>query len=179
MMCLIRRGIPRLSRFLKCLVDAWGRRVSITLRLVIGDIAGVEIDLATQRLMDTTQIKHQHTIDEHPHIIVAGKVEHNVLIVDLAVFRHVEIGAKLHAERISILISIVSKWSEARSISLVRTISLLAQLEQLVRCLFICSILGIGVETVIPILAQCQQSAIRLVVGDDAIIKLPAKEIIQ
>ena len=176
-MCLIRLGIPLLSRIGKCLGDCCGRRVSITLRLVIGDLAGGEIDLATQRLMDTTQIKHQHTIDEHPDIIVAGKVEHHVLIVDLAVFRHVEIGAKIHAERIFIILSIVSKWSEARSISLVRTIILRTQIE-LFRCLVICSILGIGVETVIPILVQCQQSASRRVVGDGA-IRLPAKEIVQ
>ena len=174
-MCLIRRGIPRLSRIGKCLGDCCGRTVSITLRLVIGDIAGVEIDLATQRLMDTTQIKHQHPIDEHPHIIVAGKVEHHVLIVDLAVFRHVEIGAKIHAEGIFIILSIVSKWSEARSISLVRTIILRTQIE-LFRCLVICSILGIGVETVIPILVQCQQSASRRVVSDGIIVR-PAKEI--
>ena len=179
MMWLIRRGIPLLSRFFKCLGDCCGRRVSITLRLVVGDFAGGggEIDAATQRLMDTTQIKHQHTIDEHPHIIVAGKVEHHVLTVDLAAFRHVEIGAKIHAERIFILFSIVSKWSEARSISLVRTRILRAQIE-LVQFLVICSILGIGVETVIPILAQCQQSASRLVVFDDA-IRLLAKEIVQ
>ena len=176
MMCLIRRGIPRLSRIGKCLGDCCGRRVSITLRLVIGDLAGGEIDAAIQRLMDTTQIKHQHTIDEHPHIIVAGKVEHHVLIVDLAVFRHVELGAKIHAERIFIIISIVSKWSEARSIRLVRTRPV-AQRE-LAQCRVICSILGIGVETVIPILVQCQQSASRRVVGDGA-IRLPAKEIVQ
>ena len=36
-------------------------------------IVGGEIDAATQRLMDTTQIKHQHTIDEHPHIVVTGE----------------------------------------------------------------------------------------------------------
>jgi len=149
----------------------------MTLCLVIGDIAGGKIDAAIQRLMDTTQIKHQHTIDEHPHIIVAGKVEHHVLIVDLAVFRHVEIGAKIHAERIFIILIIVSKWSEARGRGIVPTI-LVAQLE-LFRCRVICSIPGIGVETVIPILVQCQQSASRLIVGDGFIIRLPAKEIVQ
>ena len=124
--------------------------------------------------MDTTQIKHQHTIDEHPHIIVAGKVEHHVLIVDLAVFRHIEIGDKIHAEGISIIITTVSKWSEARSTRLVRTLPLAHR--ELVRCLVICSILGIGVETVIPIPLRFQQSASRLVLFDGA-IRLPAKEI--
>ena len=148
----------------------------MTLLLVVLDLAGGEIDAAIQRLMDTTQIKHQHTIDEHPHIIVAGKVEHHVLIVDLAVFRHVELGAKIHAERIFIMLSIASKWSEARSIRLVCTLPFVQR--ELVRYRVICSILGIGVETVIPIPVQCQQSASRLVVGDGA-IRLPAKEIIQ
>ena len=147
------------------------------LRLAIGNLAGGKIDAATQRLMDTTQIKHQHTIDEHPHIIVAGKVEHHVLIVDLAAFRHVELGAKIHAERIFIILTTVSKWSEARSTSLVRT-SPVVNPRELVRHRVICSLLGIGVETVIPILVQCQQSTSRLVVGDGA-IKLPVKEIIQ
>ena len=149
----------------------------MTLRLTIGDLAGGKIDAATQRLMDTTQIKHQHTIDEHPHIIVAGKVEHHVLIVDLAAFRHVELGVKIHAERIFIMLTTVSKWSEARSTSLVRTLPLAHR--ELARCPVICSILAIGVETVIPILVQCQQSASRLVAGDGFIIRLPAKEIIQ
>ena len=149
----------------------------MTLLLVVLDLAGGEIDAAIQRLMDTTQIKHQHTIDEHPHIIVAGKVEHHVLIVDLAAFRHVELGAKIHAERIFIMLSIASKWSEARSIRMARTLPV-AQRE-LARCLVICSILGISVETIIPILVQCQQSASRLVVGDGFIIRLPAKEIVQ
>ena len=149
----------------------------MTLLLVVLDLAGGEIDAAIQRLMDTTQIKHQHTIDEHPHIIVAGKVEHHVLIVDLAVFRHVELGVKIHAERIFIMLTTVSKWSEARSTRLVRTNP--AGQRELVRCRVICSFLGIGVETVIPILVQCQQSASRLVVGDDFIIRLPAKEIAQ
>lgn len=144
---------------------------------MVVDGVGGEIDAAIQRLMDTTQIKHQHIIDEHPHIIVAGKVEHHVLIVDLAAFRHVELGVKIHAERISIIISIVSKWSEARSTSLVRTTLVLPR--ELSQCLVICSILGIGVETVIPILVQCQQSASRLVFGDGFIIRLPAKEIVQ
>lgn len=148
----------------------------MTLCLVIGDIAGGKIDAATQRLMDTTQIKHQHTIDEHPHIIVAGKVEHHVLIVDLAVFRHVELGAKIHAERIFIISSTASKWSKARSLRTVRT-TLVPQRE-LVRCRVICSILGIGAETVIPIPVRSQQSASRLVAGDGA-IRLPAKEIVQ
>ena len=141
---------------------------------MIVDRAVGEIDAATQRLMDTTQIKHQHIIDEHPHIIVAGKVEHHGLIVDHAAFRHVEIGAKIHAERISILTSI-AKWSEARSSSLVRTRMLRAQIE-LAQCRVICSILGIGVEIVIPIIAQCQQSASRRVVSDGLIVR-PAKEI--
>ena len=176
MMRLIWCGIPHLSRIAKCLGDCSGRLAIIRI-LIVFDIAGGEIDAATQRLMDTTQIKHQHIIDEHPHIIVAGKVEHHVLIVDLAVFRHVEIGTKIHTERIFIILSIASKWSEARSIRLVRTTPV-AQRE-LVRCRVICSILGIGVETVIPILAQCQQSASRLVVGDGFIIRLPAKEIVQ
>ena len=149
----------------------------MTLRPVIGDLAGGEIDAAIQRLMDTTQIKHQHIIDEHPHIIVAGKVEHHVLIVNLAVFRHVELGAKIHAERIFIILTIVSKWSEARSTSLVRTSPV--DPRELVRHRVICSHLEIGVETVIPILVQCQQSAIRLVAGDGFIIRLPAKEIVQ
>ena len=127
--------------------------------------------------MDTAQVKHQHTIDEHPHIVVTGEIKHHVLIVDLAAFRHVEIGVKIHAEGISIIITTVSKWSEARSTRLVRTLPLAHR--ELVRCLVICSLLGIGVETVIPILAQCQQSASRLVVGDDFIIMLPAKEIAQ
>ena len=96
---------------------------------IVGDSAGGEIDAAMRRVMDTTQIKHQHAIDEHPHIIVAGEVEHHVPIVDLAVFRHVEIGAKIHTEGISIIASIVSKWSETK-----RTSALLISQRESIRC---------------------------------------------
>ena len=66
----------------------------MTLNLVVLDLVGGEIDAATQRLMDTTQIKHQHIIDEHPHIVVTGEIKHHVLIVDFAIFRHIEIGPR-------------------------------------------------------------------------------------
>ena len=112
MMCRIRLGIPLLSRFSKCLGDCCGRSVSMTLNLVVLDLVGGEIDAATQRLMDTTQIKHQHTIDEHPHIVVTGEIKHHVLIVDFAIFRHIEIGPKVHAERIPIGVAVIAKRRE-------------------------------------------------------------------
>ena len=38
------------------------------------DIAGLEVDGQGGRIVDAAQVAHQHIVDEHPHVIVAGKI---------------------------------------------------------------------------------------------------------
>ena len=112
MMCRIRLGIPLLSRFSKCLGDCRRAIRTITFISIIRDIPSSKINRSVYRLMDTAQVKHQHIIDEHPHIVVTGEIKHHVLIVDFAIFRHIEIGPKVHAERIPIGVAVIAKRRE-------------------------------------------------------------------
>ena len=175
MMCRIRLGIPLLSRFSKCLGDCCGRSVSMTLNLVVLDLVGGEIDAATQRLMDTTQIKHQHIIDEHPHIVVTGEIKHHVLIVDFAIFRHIEIGPKVHAERIPIVVAVIAKRREQRVT--IPALGLIGQFES-IAIVVIFRIFRRRIETVIPLTIRSQQTTVRRVISH-SIIRRTAEEIIQ
>src|SRR5699024_5250211 len=38
------------------------------------NVAGLEVDAQGGRVMDAAQVPHQHIVNEHPHIVVAGEV---------------------------------------------------------------------------------------------------------
>ena len=147
----------------------------MTLNLVVLDLVGGEIDAATQRLMDTTQIKHQHIIDEHPHIVVTGEIKHHVLIVDFAIFRHIEIGPKVHAERIPIVVAVIAKRREQRVT--IPALGLIGQFES-IAIVVIFRIFRRRIETVIPLTIRSQQTTVRRVISH-SIIRRTAEEIIQ
>ena len=112
MMGFICSGIPVLARITECLANCRRAIRTITLISIIRDIPSSKINRSVYRLMDTAQVKHQHIIDEHPHIVVTGEIKHHVLIVDFAIFRHIEIGPKVHAERIPIGAAVIAKRRE-------------------------------------------------------------------
>ena len=41
---------------------------------VDGDGPGAEVDRQRRRVVDAAQVAHQHAVDEHPHVVVAGKL---------------------------------------------------------------------------------------------------------
>ncbi|WP_270308158.1 hypothetical protein [Bifidobacterium adolescentis] len=126
--------------------------------------------------MDTTQIKHQHIIDEHPHIVVTGEIKHHVLIVDFAIFRHIEIGPKVHAERIPIVVAVIAKRREQRVT--IPALGLIGQFES-IAIVVIFRIFRRRIETVIPLTIRSQQTTFRRVISHNGIIRRTAEEIIQ
>ena len=55
------------------LVISLGVRI-VSLVVIDNDISGGEVDLQAEHIMDTAQVRHQHIVDEHPHIVITGEV---------------------------------------------------------------------------------------------------------
>ena len=49
-------------------------------QLIIPHLAFDEVDLAADMAMDAGEIQEQHVVDVHPHVVVAGEVEHHRLL---------------------------------------------------------------------------------------------------
>ena len=46
----------------------------VSLVVIDDDLSGGEVDLQAEHIMDTAQVRHQHIVDEHPHIVITGEV---------------------------------------------------------------------------------------------------------
>ncbi len=162
------RGVPAFACVFECLRDRCGGSAAVALRPGVGDGSGGEVDAAAERLVDAAEVEHQHAVEEHPYVIVAGEAEHHVLIVDFAVFGHVEVGAQIHAERISVVIRIVAEWREARRGAAGR--ARLGTQRKGFGGFVVGRVLRGCVETVVALIVERQQSAVRRVVGDRRIL---------
>ena len=175
MMGFICSGIPVLARITECLANCRRAIRTMTLSSIIRDFLSSKINRSVYRLMDTAQVKHQHIIDEHPHIVVTGEIKHHVLIVDFAIFRHIEIGPKVHAERIPIGVAVIAKRREQRVT--IPALGLLGQFESIAIAV-IFRIFRRRIETVIPLTIRSQQTTFRRVISH-SLIRRTAEEIIQ
>ena len=65
---------------------------ALCLVVIDNDRSSGEVDLQAEHIVDTAQVRHQHVVDEHPHIVITGEVvgdrvpsgRHAALLLDKA-----------------------------------------------------------------------------------------------